>query len=68
MVVHGDFIDQFLNEVTGVARRPENYQSIWEGNWGLHNTSITRIDVLSGAEVVVYTNRLDHLSASLLSW
>ena len=68
MVVHGDFIDQFLNEVTGFARRPENYHSIWEGNWGLHNTSITRIDFLSGAEVVVYTNRLDHLPASLLSW
>lgn len=68
MVVHGDFIDQFLNEVTGFTRRPENYQSIWEGNWGLHNTSITRIDFLSGAEVVVYTNRLDHLPPSLLSW
>ena len=68
MVVHGDFIDQCLNEVTGFARRPENYQSIWEGTWGLHNTSISRIDFLAGAEVVVYTNRLDHLPASLVSW
>ena len=68
MVVHGDFIDQFVNEVTGLVRRPENYQSRWVANWAFHNTSITRIDLIADAQVVVYTNRLSHIPPALASW
>ena len=68
MVVHGDFIDQFVNEVTGVGRREENYHSPWVANWAFHNTSITRIDFISDAQVVVYTNRLNHLPPTLVTW
>lgn len=68
MVVHGDFIDQFVNEITGMPRHPKNYQSKWVANWAFHNTSITRIDFIADAQVVVYTNRLAHLPASLVSW
>ena len=68
MVVHGDFIDQFVNEVTGVARREENYRSHWVANWAFHNTSITRIDFVSDAQVIVYVNRLNHIPSALVTW
>jgi 2,3-bisphosphoglycerate-dependent phosphoglycerate mutase len=68
MVVHGDFLDQFLNELMGVARHPHNYQSDWVANWSFHNTSISRIDFDRGAYTVIYTNRIDHLAADLVTW
>ena len=68
LVVHGDFIDQFINEVMGVVRYQPNYDSHWAGNWTFHNTSITRIDFADGARSVVYLNRIDHLSNDLVSW
>ena len=68
MVVHGDFIDQFVNEIAGLKRHADNYKSMWVANWAFHNTSITRIDFLAGAEVIVYTNRLAHLPESLITW
>lgn len=68
MVVHGDLIDQFINELTGARRRPENYSNHWVANWAFHNTSITRIDYVSGSRVIVYTNRLQHLAAELVTW
>ena len=68
LVVHGDFIDQFVNEVMGVVRHQPNYDSHWAGNWTFHNTSITRIDFTAGAHSVVYLNRIDHLSNELISW
>lgn len=68
VVVHGDFIDQFVNELTGVARHPANYERQWEANWAVHNTSLTRIDFVAGARTVVYTNRLDHLPTELVTW
>ena len=68
MVVHGDFIDQFVNELLGVARRQQNYSASWAANWATHNTSITRFDFEAGSQVVVYTNRLDHLPVDLVTW
>ena len=68
MVVHGDYIDQAVNHFMGTSRIVENYAHPWMGNWALHNTSITRVDVNHAARVVVYTNRLDHLPAELVSW
>jgi 2,3-bisphosphoglycerate-dependent phosphoglycerate mutase len=68
LVVHGDFIDQFVNELMGVRRKPENYHGHWEANWAFHNTSVSRIDFVNGAHSVVYLNRLDHLPAPLITW
>jgi len=68
MVVHGDFIDQFVNELMGVVRHQPNYDSHWVGNWTFHNTSITRIDVVRGSHNVVYLNRIDHLPNDLITW
>jgi len=68
LVIHGDLIDQLLNEFTGVARRPENYETEWVANWAFHNTSVTRIDVNRGSRVVVYTNRAQHLPGDLITW
>lgn len=60
LVVHGDFIDQFINHVMGVDRHCSNYIG-WGGNWTIDNTSITRIDFTTQTKVVVYINRCDHL-------
>ncbi|WP_282607015.1 histidine phosphatase family protein [Pelagibius sp. Alg239-R121] len=68
MIIHGDLIDQLINEFTGLSRRDENYSNHWEGNWAVHNTSITRVDFNSRSKVVVYTNRLQHLSPELITW
>ena len=68
MITHGDFIDQFVNELMGVDRHRHNYENHWTANWTLHNTSITRIDFVDGARNVVYLNRIDHLPNALVSW
>lgn len=68
MVVHGDFIDQFINELMGVVRHQPNYDSHWVANWTFHNTSVTRIDYLQGSHSVIYLNRIDHLSNELVTW
>ena len=68
MVSHGDFIDQFVNELMGVDRHAHNYRRHWVANWTLHNTSITRIDFVDGAHNVVYINRIDHLPGELVTW
>ncbi len=68
MVAHGDFIDQFVNELMGVARHCHNYTSDWVANWAFHNTSISRFDFIDGAHNVVYLNRIDHLPAELVTW
>ena len=68
LVAHGDFIDQFLNELMGVVRHQPNYDNHWVANWTFHNTSISRIDFVSGAHNVVYLNRIDHLPNELVTW
>ncbi len=68
MVSHGDFIDQFVNQLMGVARHRHNYANHWVANWTFHNTSITRVDFVDGAHNVVYLNRIDHLANPLVSW
>jgi 2,3-bisphosphoglycerate-dependent phosphoglycerate mutase len=68
MVAHGDFIDQFINELMGVERHQHNYENHWVSNWTFHNTSISRIDFANGSHNVVYLNRIDHLTSELVSW
>jgi 2,3-bisphosphoglycerate-dependent phosphoglycerate mutase len=68
LVAHGDFIDQFVNELMGVVRYQPNYDNHWIGNWTFHNTSISRIDFVNGANIVVYLNRIDHLPNELVTW
>jgi 2,3-bisphosphoglycerate-dependent phosphoglycerate mutase len=68
MVVHGDLLDQLINELVGARRHPENYSNHWVANWACHNTSITRVDYVSGSRMVVYTNRLQHLPPELVTW
>jgi 2,3-bisphosphoglycerate-dependent phosphoglycerate mutase len=68
MVAHGDFIDQFVNELMGVVRHQPNYDNHWVANWTFHNTSISRIDFVAGSSNVVYTNRIDHLPNELVTW
>jgi 2,3-bisphosphoglycerate-dependent phosphoglycerate mutase len=68
MVAHGDFIDQFVNELMGVVRHQPNYDNHWVANWTFHNTSISRIDFVDGSSNVVYTNRIDHLPNDLVTW
>ena len=68
LVAHGDFIDQFVNELMGVERQQNNYGSGWEANWAFNNTSISRIDFATASPTVVYLNRIDHLSAELVTW
>ncbi len=68
LVAHGDFIDQFVNQLTGVVRHPTNYANQWRNNWVFHNTSISRIDFVDGAFQVVYLNRIDHLTPELVTW
>lgn len=68
MIVHGDFMDQFINELMGVQRHQHNYQNDWVANWTFHNTSISRIDFVNGSHTVVYLNRIDHLPVDLITW
>lgn len=68
MIVHGDFIDQFVNALMGVPRHQHNYRSEWVANWTFHNTSISRVDFENGSHTVVYLNRLDHLPSDLVTW
>ena len=68
LVAHGDFIDQFINELMAVDRCPQNYDAHWFANWTFHNTSISRIDFIEGAYSVVYLNKIDHLSPDLVTW
>jgi 2,3-bisphosphoglycerate-dependent phosphoglycerate mutase len=68
LVIHGDLLDQYLNELTGAERLMANYSSHWFGNWAFHNTSITRIDYVAGSRSIVYTNRLQHLPPELVTW
>ncbi len=68
LVVHGDFIDQFFNELMGVVRHQPNYDNHWVANWTFHNTSISRIDFVNGSHNVVYMNRKDHLPNDLVTW
>ena len=68
LVAHGDFIDQFLNELMGVVRHQPNYDNHWVANWTFHNTSISRIDFVRGGHNVVYLNRIDHLPNELVTW
>jgi broad specificity phosphatase PhoE len=68
LVAHGDFIDQFMNELMAVVRHQPNYDNHWVANWTFHNTSISRIDFVDGAHNVVYLNRIDHLPNELVTW
>jgi 2,3-bisphosphoglycerate-dependent phosphoglycerate mutase len=68
LVAHGDFIDQFVNELMGVVRHQPNYDNHWVANWTFHNTSISRIDFVASSNNVVYTNRIDHLPNELVTW
>lgn len=68
LVAHGDFLDQFINELMGVERHRHNYDQHWVANWTFHNTSISRIDFVNGAHNVVYLNRIDHLPNELVTW
>lgn len=68
LVAHGDFIDQFMNELMHVVRHQPNYDNHWVANWTFHNTSISRIDFVNGAHNVVYLNRIDHLPNELVTW
>ena len=68
LVAHGDFIDQFVNELMGVVRHQPNYDNHWVANWAFHNTSISRIDFVNGSHNVVYMNRIDHLPNELVTW
>ncbi len=68
LVAHGDFIDQFVNELMGVVRHQPNYDNHWVANWTFHNTSISRIDFVNGSNNVVYMNRIDHLLNELVTW
>ena len=68
LVAHGDFIDQFVNDLMGVDRHRHNYANHWVANWAFHNTSISRIDFVDGSHNVVYLNRIDHLPNEMVSW
>ena len=68
LVAHGDFIDQFVNELMSVVRHQPNYDNHWVANWTFHNTSISRIDFVNGSNNVVYLNRIDHLPNELVTW
>jgi len=68
MVAHGDFIDQFVNELMGVVRHQPNYDNHWVANWTFHNTSISRLDFFAGSCNVVYSNRIYHLPNDLVTW
>lgn len=66
LVVHGDFIDQFVNQLMRVERHRNNYASRFKMNWLFHNASISRISFITGSPLVAYLNRIDHLSPNLI--
>ena len=68
LVAHGDFIDQFINELMGVKQQPLNYETDWESTWAFNNTSISRIDFNGKSPTVIYLNRLEHLPGDLITW
>ena len=68
LVVHSEYIDQAINDLLNVHRHEHNYNDLWLGNWVLHNTSITRIDINGPVRNVIYLNRVDHLPAELITW
>ena len=68
LVAHGDFIDQFVNELMGVDRHRHNYDNHWVANWTFHNTSVSRVDFVDGSHNVVYLNKIDHLTPELVTW
>jgi len=68
MVAHGDFIDQFINELMAVPRHDNNYRNDWVANWTFHNTSISRIDFTGGSHTAVYLNQIEHLPIELITW
>ncbi|NKB77502.1 MAG: hypothetical protein GKR96_10790 [Gammaproteobacteria bacterium] len=68
IVVHGDYIDQCINSLFSIPRKPQNYSSHWEANWVSHNTSISRIDIENRSSNIVYLNRIDHLTPGLITW
>lgn len=68
IVIHGDLIDQLINELTGATRHSDNYDNHWVANWAFHNTSVTRIDYVNESRAVVYTNQFQHLPPELLTW
>ncbi|NKB61682.1 MAG: hypothetical protein GKR95_13095 [Gammaproteobacteria bacterium] len=68
VIVHGDYIDQCINAILGVQRKPQNYASHWEANWVSHNTSVTRIDIEDHSSNIIYLNRIDHLTPELITW
>lgn len=67
LVAHGHFIDQFVNELMRIERHTNNYTNEFKLNWKFHNASISRIEFVDGATIVVYLNRIDHLSADLVT-
>ena len=68
LVVHGDYIDQAVNELMGVDRHTHNYADLWLANWVFHNTSISRVDFRENTRNVIYLNRVDHLTPELTTW
>ena len=68
LVVHGDYIDQAVNELMGVDRHSHNYADLWLANWVFHNTSISRVDFRENTRNVIYLNRVDHLTPDLITW
>ena len=68
LVAHGDFLDQFINDLMGVDRHRHNYDAHWSANWTFHNTSVSRVDFVDGAHNVVYLNKIDHLTPELVTW
>ncbi|MEM7346654.1 MAG: histidine phosphatase family protein [Chloroflexota bacterium] len=68
LVVHGDLIDQFINELMQAPRHSANYKGSWQANWATHNTSVTRIDFDKATHIVVYINRIDHLPTEFITF
>ena len=66
LVTHGDFIDEFVNQLMGVERHPNNYANRFRMNWLFNNASISRISFITGSPIVVYLNRIDHFSPELI--
>ena len=68
LVAHGDFIDQFVNNIMGMPHNHANDTGDWAPNWAHNNTSITRIDMIQERKVMIYLNRVDHLTPELVTW
>ena len=66
MVVHGDYINQCINELMDTQSRYEKGDARFN-NWVLHNTSISCFEVIPESHNVVYLNRIDHLQPELVT-